>query len=217
MIRKKLLTTRKLIIFSLILAGLALIAGVYRLWQDKTKIAQKVVLKGYIDSVGRRGYQQKITVHFEGKEYTGFYFYVGPKNNFLDLDDSQTIALIEIEGKFIMEEVLDKEVEIKGLKKSGKICYFVGSGPYKYDPPFEEKCLQMPVVFVDIILDSQGSSLISEGTSCNLDTDCKFRAGCYCGCYNKNYHDKKLDSLFCSCASTDNNFPKCQCLNKTCQ
>lgn len=56
----------------------------------------------------------------------------------------------------------------------------------------------------------------SDGKSCNVNSDCAFKGGCYCSCYNKNYKNEKLESMFCSCESTSEGFPDCECKNNKC-
>ncbi|MFH1713424.1 MAG: hypothetical protein ABH896_04575, partial [Candidatus Jacksonbacteria bacterium] len=52
---------------------------------------------------------------------------------------------------------------------------------------------------------------------CEKDSDCVFKGGCYCGCYNKDYKNEKLESMFCSCEiEPPGKFPDCLCENNKC-
>jgi len=61
------------------------------------------------------------------------------------------------------------------------------------------------------------SNHINDGKKCDVDSDCSFKAGCYCGCYNKDYRHQKLEAMFCTCQSTTGEFSKCTCVNNICQ
>lgn len=81
------------------------------------------------------------------------------------------------------------------------------------DIRFEEPA-QTPRVIPDEP-DKQGKT-VPEGKKCTTNYECTFRAGCYCGCYNKDYRNEKLESMFCSCETTAEDFPGCKCENNEC-
>lgn len=60
------------------------------------------------------------------------------------------------------------------------------------------------------------NSIPDDKNYCEKDLDCIFKAGCYCGCYNINYRNEKLDSMDCMCEFTKE-IPDCLCIDNTCQ
>lgn len=64
------------------------------------------------------------------------------------------------------------------------------------------------------ISDTSGKSY---SKTCGTNSDCVFKAGCYCGCYNEDFESAKLEIMFCSCESSDRQYPECECINSQCQ
>lgn len=120
--------------------------------KDKGSAPTEVVLQGYVDSVGRRGYQQIINVYADGKSYPGIYFYVGSENQPVNFNDSNQMALVIDGDKLISEPaVFDQLITIIGTKTEGKICYI---GEKTLEPSKEiEICHQMSVVKIGEISD----------------------------------------------------------------
>src|SRR3989339_888689 len=123
----------------------------------------RVTLKGYIDSVGRRAYQQIITAYIGSDSYPNFYFFVGNKNDPLKLDSQNNIALVEKENSFLAD-VYDQELTITGTRKMGKICYYMGK-PLKVDSGTIQKCHNMPILIIEDILTKEGFSLVYSNDS----------------------------------------------------
>lgn len=147
--------------------------------------------------------------------------------------------LVEVSGKIFVNEITysgvqsepgGREFEIILQSEDTSIALDIGTLTQDYEA-FKDRYDQKQVNIKGRVLQEDGynpfleveevkiieqKGVTSDSKSCNVNSDCAFKGGCYCGCYNKNYKNEKLESMFCSCESTSGGFPDCECKNNKC-
>lgn len=128
----------------------------------KKQAPQTAKLEGYIDSPGRRGYQQIFTAFANNKKYTPILlFFVGNQDQPLDLDSKETRALILPDYTGVSGRAFDQIVIVQGNRYEGKVCFKLGKSLNETEEEsLPEECYEMPVVFVNNVTDKYGNSLI---------------------------------------------------------